>query len=324
MARHSRITRSRRKSSVVPAVVASAALFAVVTGYLLYAAGGFRSDGTAARRPASKPQQADLAATRTAPLQAESPATAEPTRVPASTESSSQDAADLAPAAPRQVALSASDLVEAQLAAGEFGPALQTAGSVEDPDERAHLLQVIAEKQLEAGEFDAAASVLRRLAHNRRRLGSRPAEARPEQPQSDSLAGGGSGADFQPLIDLLMQETSGPWFELDGVGGTISEFETGVRVDPGGLLHRVSREELTGRLKELGIRARVADLNEDMARAVPLRLVSLTRLEREIARRLSDGEPVVATMKNLAGLTAVSPAWYDQGTISLALPVVEC
>ncbi|NOX56852.1 MAG: DUF1598 domain-containing protein, partial [Planctomycetes bacterium] len=41
------------------------------------------------------------------------------------------------------------------------------------------------------------------------------------------------------------------------------------------------------------------------ARPSELRLVSLTRLEREVARRLADGQPVVETMKRLAGLYEV-------------------
>src|SRR5690606_28508644 len=80
---------------------------------------------------------------------------------------------------------------------------------------------------------------------------------------------------------------------------------TGVRVDPNGLLQLLTREERTERLKALGIEARVADLNEDMARPSDLRLVSLTRLEREVARRIAAGQPVVETMQNLAGLSRV-------------------
>ncbi|MAG92463.1 MAG: hypothetical protein CMJ48_01750, partial [Planctomycetaceae bacterium] len=34
------------------------------------------------------------------------------------------------------------------------------------------------------------------------------------------------GANFEALIDLIQNETSGPWEEIDGQGGTISEYET--------------------------------------------------------------------------------------------------
>jgi hypothetical protein len=53
------------------------------------------------------------------------------------------------------------------------------------------------------------------------------------------------------------------------------------------------------------VKARKAALNEDMARASELRMVSLTRLEREVARRIRAGEPVAETMQQLAGLTQI-------------------
>ena len=49
----------------------------------------------------------------------------------------------------------------------------------------------------------------------------------------------------------------------------------------------------------------MADLNEDMARESSLRLVSLTRLETEVAKRIAEGQPVIQTMKHLAGLSQI-------------------
>jgi hypothetical protein len=46
-------------------------------------------------------------------------------------------------------------------------------------------------------------------------------------------------------------------------------------------------------------------LNEDMAQPAAMRMVSLTRLEAEVARRLAEGQSVVESMRHLAGLSQV-------------------
>jgi len=191
--------------------------------------------------------------------------------------------------------------VTGHLAAGEFGPALTVAFSVSDPQEKTELLKRIADAQMQAGETQAAVRTLRGipLAEERQAAGR-------QHVGRWASAAGGSGADFTQLIDLIKNETSGVWKDDgDPNGGSITEYEPGVRVDPNGMLSFLTRGELDNRLKTLGIRARAADLNEDMARPSGLRLVSLTRLEREVSRRIAEGKPVVETMKNLAGLYKV-------------------
>jgi len=189
------------------------------------------------------------------------------------------------------------DIVTGHLAAGEFGPALAVASKVTDLAEKTELLKRVADAQWRAGETRAAARTLRRIPlDEERRLASQQHAGR------WASAAGGSGADFGPLTELIKNETSGPWFDIEGIGGTISNLETGVRVDPNGLLSHLTRAELNGRLKTLGLQARTADLNENMARPSRLRLVSLTRLEKEVSQRLAEGKSVVETMKNLAGL----------------------
>ncbi|MBW3542224.1 MAG: DUF1598 domain-containing protein [Planctomycetes bacterium] len=205
-----------------------------------------------------------------------------------------------APQAPADAATERRDRVQAHLAAGEFGPALDLVTNIADDAERAELLKLVIEAQLAAGEFSGARRTAGRIADadHRDRLRSR-------RLTEQSLAGGGSMADFTQLIELIQNETSGPWEDIDGTGGTLDQFDTGVRVDPNGLLTMLTRQEQSERLKELGIAARTADLNEDMDRASDLRLVSLTRLEREIARRIETGRPIPATMRQLAGLTQI-------------------
>ncbi len=186
--------------------------------------------------------------------------------------------------------------VEAHLEFGEFGPALDIAKSSSDAIERTRLLQTIVQTQMKLGEFDAALATIRHIPIPEQRKHTRGERA------TQLTFAGGTGADPRSLMELILNETEGPWDELVGEGGTMDFFDTGVRVTPGSVLAQLTREEHSGRIKALGISARVADLNDDMARASTLRLVSLTRLEKEVAQRLADGQPVVETMKRLAGL----------------------
>ncbi|MDB4733545.1 DUF1598 domain-containing protein [Planctomicrobium sp.] len=125
-----------------------------------------------------------------------------------------------------------------------------------------------------------------------------------EQARRESLQGG-SGADFTALIELIQTQTSGPWQEIDQDGGDISEFESGVRVDPHGVLAMSSRKDANGALSALGVRARKADLNQNMAQVANLRLISLTRLEKAVAERIAAGKPIIESMKMLAGISQI-------------------
>jgi hypothetical protein len=300
-------SRSRSKSALMP-VMAAVGLFAVVLGAAFYVASQSNSPEAPGETALTQPQTP----TPTPATEAVAPQTSTAANEVPTPE------VEVATAAPQSEAIqSPRDLVEAQLASGEFGPAMQTANAVVDLSEQAQLFQLISDAQLEAGDFDGSLTAIRRIS-----IPQEQASARSRRATSQALAGGGAQADFDSLIELIQQETSGPWMEVDGTGGTISEYETGVRVDPNGMLHRLTKEEQTNRLQQLGNLARVADLNEDMASASGLRLVSLTRLEREVSRRLAAGEPVVSTMKHLAGLSSVQYVFVypDSGEIVIGGP----
>jgi len=211
----------------------------------------------------------------------------------------------------------ASDTVAAHLQAGEFQSALDVAKSVSDEATRSSLLTQIAEQQIAHGELNASQGTLRQMPLNRTRVNLAAQRA-----QRESL--NGTGADFDSLIELIQSQTSPPaqWMEIDGVGGTINEYETGVRVDPTGLLVRLTRTDETTRLRELGVESRKADLNEDMAAESTLRMVSLTRLEQAVAERLAQGQPVVESMRNLAGLYQITHVFVypETGEIVIAGP----
>ncbi len=209
------------------------------------------------------------------------------------------------------------DLVAAQLAAGEFGPAIDTATSVADPAERSALLQLVADAQSDAGEHASAGGTIRRIPIDEQRN-----QAHARRAAKQTLAGG-SGADYDELIEHITTLTSGPWESVTGEGAPDPlPYDNGVRVDPNGLLYQLTKVDHSQRLKALGIRARQADLNADVAQKSTLRLVSLTRLEKELARRMAEAEPITETMKHLAGLAKIEHVFVspDNGEIIIGGP----
>ena len=306
-----RTGRAARKNGAMP-LVAAAGFFGLVLGTLLFLNSGAQPAPEAAANETTvrasttdggTPSSTQTAAVSPAKATANSSAaTAELRNVAAEPAAVEQVvAAGDAPVAP-QVDPSADRraLVDAHLEAGEFAPALHLARETTDADERTALLKRIAEAQLAAGEFDAARRSIRRMPIPEERSRSHR-----ERVIEEAQTAGGSFADFTQLIELIQNETAGPWEEIDGTGGTVTEYDTGVRVDPNGMLAFLTRAEQTNRLKQLGLTARDADLNDDMSRPSDLRLVSLTRLEAEIARRLAAGQPVLETMQHLAGLSQI-------------------
>jgi hypothetical protein len=191
-------------------------------------------------------------------------------------------------------------LVEAQLAAGEFGPALQTAKSVTDVAERAQLLKTIAAAQAQIGDVQAADMSISRIPipENRDR-------ARAENSARPSATGGAAQAAM--LVNLIKNTTgdTDAWQDEEGARKQPIYWPPGIEVDPNGLLRGLTREETGHTLSALGHRAREADLNTDLRAKSSLRLVSLTRLEKEVSKRLAEGRSVPETMQHLAGLSHI-------------------
>jgi hypothetical protein len=208
------------------------------------------------------------------------------------------------------------ELVVAHLEFGEFERAVQAARGADDAEERSALLSLVADAQMKIGDLGAALGSIRTMpGYNERRI------ARDRHSQQLALAGG-QGANFQPLIDLIMQETDGLWEDIDGSGGTISEFEQGVRVDPTGVLKQLTQEEQSERLKDVGVRVRNALLNDELAQVSDLRVISLPRLERAVAQRLSEGREPTRSQKLLGGLTSIKHVFVypEDGEIVIAGP----
>ncbi|WP_437185389.1 DUF1598 domain-containing protein [Planctomicrobium sp. SH668] len=190
---------------------------------------------------------------------------------------------------------------EAFLASGEFGAATDLAAQSEDAKRDEMLQRILFAKFEEEKQVPVAQQVglFNQMTSGRSRLESATQMAREE-----TVSG---GANFSELINLIMT-TGGDdvlWQMDDGEGGSLSQFTSGIKVDPNGILTRESREDRTGRVNAVEQKARVAALNEEMSKPSELRLVSLTRLEREVARRVAEGKPVVESMKQLAGLSQI-------------------
>jgi hypothetical protein len=191
-------------------------------------------------------------------------------------------------------------LVNAQLAAGEFGPALQTAKSATDAAERTQLLKTIADAHRKSGNAHAADVALSRIPVPESRD-----HARAQNASAPTAAGGAAQAAM--LVNLIKNTTGdeNDWQDEEGLRKTPIYWPPGIEVDPNGLLRGLTRQENGNVLNSLGHRAREADLNTNMRAPSSLRLVSLTRLEKEVAKRLAEGRDVPETMQHLAGLSQI-------------------
>ena len=191
-------------------------------------------------------------------------------------------------------------LVNDQLAAGEFAPALQTARSATDAAERTQLLKTIADAQRKSGNAHAADVAISRIPNPELRD-----QARAQNASRPTAAGGAAQAAM--LVNLIKNTTGdeNDWQDEEGLRKTPIYWPPGIEVDPNGLLRGLTKQENGNVLSSLGHRAREADLNTNMRAASSLRLVSLTRLEKEVAKRLAEGRDIPETMQHLAGLSQI-------------------
>ena len=137
--------------------------------------------------------------------------------------------------------------IQADIAAGEFAPAVALAEAAADPQQRDAWLAKIAQAQAQAGQRDASLRAAAEIGDDRVRSSTiATAAAVPIGGQ-----GGGNEADFDSLIDLITS-TIDPQ-SWDGVGGpgSIAKFPTGVYVDAGGVLKPLLKEDRAGRLAGL-------------------------------------------------------------------------
>lgn len=96
----------------------------------------------------------------------------------------------------------------------------------------------------------------------------------------------------------------------------------GVEIDAAGILRMRSFPDPTGRLTRQRLAEMRAALNADLARPSKLRKISLTRLERTIAARQTQGAGITEEMRYLAGLTRIEYVFLfpETGDVVIAGP----
>jgi len=137
--------------------------------------------------------------------------------------------------------------------------------------------------------------------------------------------GGASQADFDTLIDLI-QSTIAPttWDDVGGEGSIVG-FPGGVFVDTTGVLRQLD-DRAVRKLATLwdasAVRARRVTEGKDLGRTSPLRKVSLTRLESELARLAAENKTPTVPMRLLAGLYQIDYLIVDEehGEVIIAGP----
>ena len=224
--------------------------------------------------------------------------------------------------------LSAADpakVLQAQLEAGEFAPAIGMAQQAANPQQRDAWLAQIATAQARSGERRASlataseidgdllrSDTLRQMSEPSPRAGTRNGGNR----------GGGPQADFDSLIDLITSTVAPTTWDAVGGPGSIAPFATGVYVDAGGLMHRLLQDDSTGRLNRLRQTASVEPSDGSVRHKSVLRKVSLPRLERAVQLRLAAGEDLDDEMRALAGLQRINYVlvYPETGDIVLAGP----
>ena len=142
--------------------------------------------------------------------------------------------------------------IQADIAAGEFAPAVALAEAAADPQQRDAWLAKIALAQAQAGQREASLRAAAEIGDDRVRSGAiASAAAVPVGGQNFGARGGAAEPDFESLMDLITSTIEPTTWEAVGGTGSIAKFPTGVYVDARGLLKPLLKEDRAGRLAAL-------------------------------------------------------------------------
>lgn len=212
--------------------------------------------------------------------------------------------------------------IQAQLRAGEFGPASELARKTDDPALSDRLLGNVAAAQAAAGARRASIETAGYISSDLTRgrtlndLGARPIGV------DRWRRGGGPVADFDPLINLITSTIAPESWDEVGGPGAIDGFAGGVYVDAVGTLRRIDASSGGRSLAALRDEAARVGGNENVRATSRLRKVSLTRLERQAQMLQALGRQPDAAMRALAGLYKIQYVlvYPETGDVVLAGP----
>ncbi len=207
-------------------------------------------------------------------------------------------------------------LIQAQIAAGEFAPAVALAQQAADPRQRDVWLRQIALAQAQAGDRDASFRSAAEIGDDRARAETLDAAA--AVPLGGQ--GGGTEPDFETLMELIRSTVAPTTWDEVGGPGAMSKFPTGVYVDARGQLKPLLHEESAAELAALRAASGPRRGGDNARRSSPLRMVSLTRLEKQIQLLQAAGRPVGEEMQVLAGLQRIQYVFVypESGDLVLA------
>ena len=151
------------------------------------------------------------------------------------------------------------DLLREQLATGEFGPALELARN-ESAVERDNSLAEIAKAQAQAEARAAAYNTVAEITDGRVRR--RVLDEMAAMPVEADGRGGGSMAQWGPLMNLITNTIQPDSWDDNGGPGSMQPFANGVYVDAAGVMPRVKQVEDTDFLAEAR-RAAMHDMVSD-------------------------------------------------------------
>ncbi len=205
-----------------------------------------------------------------------------------------------------------SDDVNTQIArhleSGEFSLALELAGQ-QPAATRDESLAIIARKQMangaEYGSYYSAAAISDDFQRSSSYSTLR------DMSGQHGAAGGITAADFTELMQLIQNVVEPESWEADGP--SMRPYAAGVYVDSEGALKRVLRSPLID-AEQIERRLTRDSGNRDLDRSVPLRKISLTRLERNLQRLAAQGKNPTDAMRYLAGLYRIEYVMLDPET----------
>lgn len=214
------------------------------------------------------------------------------------------------------------------VSAGEFAPAISLADKISDSASRDAMKKEIAVAQYQSGAPLAASTTALGIENSSLRRSTYSGMSQSvwnggEAPKAGA-GGGGAMADFQSLISLItLTIDPDSWLQNGDGTGEIQPFYTGVVVSRDGVMRaapRIADATLESLQKQAAASAGKSWGEFDSRATSGMRMISLTRLEKQIERLQSLGQPIPEEMRCLAGLTSVDCVFFvpEQNDILIA------